>query len=200
MSRERLPSDERQRDILEAALKIIQEEGYTDLTIRSVSDEIGVSEAAIYKHFNSKEEILNDLATLIFKKNQIDIDEEEKSDEFGVLKQIIRDKFNILEENPYFTAVLFQDELFREYDSVKEQFDSHREKNEEALINIVERGIEEGKFSNEVDPEVFAELYMGAIRMSVLKWRHDDFSYPLSDKADTIIENLFKILKKGGEG
>ncbi|MBS3790562.1 MAG: TetR/AcrR family transcriptional regulator [Candidatus Thermoplasmatota archaeon] len=200
MSRERLPSDERQGDILEAALKIIQEEGYTNLTIRKISGEIGVSEAAIYKHFNSKEEILNDLATWIFEKNQIDVDEEEKSDEFEVLKQIIREKFNILEENPYFTAVLFQDELFREYDSIKEKFDSHREKTEEALIDIVERGIEKGKFSNDVDPEVFAELYMGAIRMCVLKWRHDDFSYPLSDKADTIIENLFKILKEGEEG
>ncbi len=37
---------------------------------------------------------------------------------------------------------------------------------------------------------------MGAIRMSVLKWRHDGFSYPLSGKTDSVIESLFEILKK----
>lgn len=195
MGRKRLPSDERQRDILQATLKIIQEEGYTNLTIRNISDEIGVSEAAIYKHFKGKEEILNDLATWIFEKNQILVDKED--DEFELLKHIMKEKFNILQENPYFTAVLFQDELFREYDSVKKQFDHHREKNEEAIIDIVERGIDHGRFSKDVDPEIFADLYMGAIRMTVLKWRHHHFSYPLPDKTDTTMENLFKILKRG---
>ncbi len=197
MSGERLPSDERQRDVLEAALKIIQEKGYTDLTIRKISNEIGVSEAAIYKHFDSKEEILNDLAIWIFDKDQISVDRKEKRNEFEILKEILREKFKMLEENPAFTAILFQDEIFKEYESVKKQFDSHREKNEETLIEIVKRGIKEGKFASDVDPETFAELYMGAIRMNVLKWRHHHFSYSLLEKADKILENLFKILKKG---
>ncbi|MEF8832565.1 MAG: TetR/AcrR family transcriptional regulator [Candidatus Thermoplasmatota archaeon] len=194
MTRQRLSTDERQKDILEATLKIIQEEGYSNLTIRKISDEIGVSEAAIYKHFSGKEDILNDLAEWIFEKNQVSVDESE--DEFEILEDIIRNKFNILEENPYFTAVLFQDELFKEYDSVKKQFDSHREENERSIIDVVKRGIDKGKFSKNVDPEVFAELYMGAIRMTVLKWRHDDFSYSLSDKTESVIESLFEILKK----
>lgn len=196
MNRERLPSDERQKSILQATLKIIQEEGYSNLTIRNISDEVGVSEAAIYKHFKGKEEILNDLSTWIFDKNKVDVGKEE-DDGSELLKQIMKDKFNMLQDNPYFTAVLFQDELFREYDSVKKQFDSHRERNEKKIIDIVERGVDEGKFSRDIDPEIFAELYMGAIRMSVMKWRHSGFSYPLSDKVDTITESLFRILKNG---
>ncbi|MEF8835464.1 MAG: TetR/AcrR family transcriptional regulator, partial [Candidatus Thermoplasmatota archaeon] len=135
MTRQRLSTDERQKDILEATLKIIQEGGYTNLTIRMISNEIEVSEAAIYKHFSGKEDILNDLAEWIFEKNQVSVDESE--DEFEILEDIIRNKFNILEENPYFTAVLFQDELFKEYDSVKKQFDSHREENERSIIDVV---------------------------------------------------------------
>lgn len=197
MGKKRLPSDERQKDILKATLNIIQEEGYTDLTIRKISDEIGVSEAAIYKHFNCKEDILNDLVKWIFDENQFSVDKEEESDKFDQLEHIMKEKFSILEQNPYFTAVLFQDELLREYSSVKEQFDDHRQKTEETLIDIVKRGQDKRKFSSDVDPEVFAEVYMGAIRMSVLKWRYSDFSYSLSDRADTLLENLFKILKKG---
>ncbi len=119
MSEERLPSGERKKDILEATLKIIQEEGYTNLAIRKISNKIGVSEAAIYKHFNSKEEILNDLAEWIFEENQLSVDKAENGDQFEILKDILRKKFNILEENQYFTAVLFQDEIFKEYESVK---------------------------------------------------------------------------------
>ncbi len=199
MAGKRLPSEKRKKTILESTLKIIQEKGYSALTIRKISEEVGVTEAAIYKHFENKEDLLNQLAAWIFDASYLKMDHTEEKDELKILEHIMRKKFSILEKNPDFTAVLFQDELFREYDSVKNQFDEHKEENEELLMNIVERGIENGCISKDVNPEIFVELYMGAIRMAVLKWRHEDFSYPLSDKTDTVIETLFKILKKGEE-
>lgn len=200
MAGNRLSSTERRREVLDATLRIIQEGGYANLTIRGISNEIEVSEAAIYRHFDSKEEILNDLSTRIFEKTRVSIDKDERGDEFKILARAMERKLSILEENPYFTAVLFQEELFREYPTVKEQFDNHREKNEGSLIEIVEKGVDRGIFSNDVDPETFTELYMGAIRMSVLKWRHDGFSYSLRNKGKVIMKELFKILKKGDDG
>lgn len=199
MAVKRLPSEERKKTILEATLKILQNKGYSSLTIRNISLEIGISEAAIYKHFEDKEDILNQLAAWIFDENDITIDQIQEKDELKTLEHILKRKFSTLEDNPAFTAVLFQDELFREYESVKNQFDEHRKKNEKSLMKIVQKGIEEGTISKDIDPEIFSELYMGAIRMTVLKWRYGDFSFKLTDRADAIIEDLFKILKKEGD-
>jgi AcrR family transcriptional regulator len=44
--------------LIEAALEIIMREGIDNLSMRSVSKKIGVSHAALYRHFKSKEELV----------------------------------------------------------------------------------------------------------------------------------------------
>ena len=49
---------ERQGEILDASINIISKKGIQNLTIKNISNEIGFSEPAIYRHFESKIEIL----------------------------------------------------------------------------------------------------------------------------------------------
>jgi AcrR family transcriptional regulator len=46
----------RQKDILKAAIAIIANQGYEKLTIKNLATKIGVTEAALYRHFKSKRE------------------------------------------------------------------------------------------------------------------------------------------------
>jgi AcrR family transcriptional regulator len=56
--------DTRQR-ILEIALRLFTEQGYDGTSLREIADELGVTKAALYYHFRTKEEILQSLmATL----------------------------------------------------------------------------------------------------------------------------------------
>ncbi len=49
---------QRQLEFIEAAIKLTATEGIQKLTIRNVASAIGVSEAAVYRHFESKHELL----------------------------------------------------------------------------------------------------------------------------------------------
>ena len=49
---------ERQQEIINVALKLINEKGIQGLTMKNLSKEIGISEPAIYRHFENKIEIL----------------------------------------------------------------------------------------------------------------------------------------------
>ena len=49
---------DRQAEILQVALELIGKKGIQGLTIKNISKEIGISEPAIYRHFESKTEIL----------------------------------------------------------------------------------------------------------------------------------------------
>src|SRR5512137_550339 len=52
----------RKKQIMDAARKLIMRSGSEHVTIRNMAKEVGISEAAIYRHFKSKTEILAFLA------------------------------------------------------------------------------------------------------------------------------------------
>lgn len=196
MNQKRMSTEKRQKEILNTALKIIHKKGYKELTVRNIAQKIEITEAAIYKHFKNKEEIIQNLAETVFKENNIPKKQEPNENPYDQLKEILKTQFEKLEKNPYITAVSFQSEIFREYPEVERLFIEHRQEKKNYLKEIVSNGQEEGYFSNDVDPETFALLFMGAVRMSALKWRNEKFNYSLTKETNTISKELFKILEK----
>ena len=58
MSKNRLKSKERKKEILQVTLSIIYNEGFYNLTIRNIARKTDISEAAIYRHFKNKNIII----------------------------------------------------------------------------------------------------------------------------------------------
>jgi AcrR family transcriptional regulator len=56
-----LPSTERKREILDAALIEFSSHGYTAATIERIAARAGLSKAGIYAHYKSKDEVFEDL-------------------------------------------------------------------------------------------------------------------------------------------
>lgn len=48
----------RRKQIMSAARRLIIKQGGEHLTMRRMAEEVGISEAAIYRHFKSKKDIL----------------------------------------------------------------------------------------------------------------------------------------------
>ena len=56
--RKRMTQEERHLQILRAASKILAVKGYWGMSLQDISDEIGISEAALYHYIASKEDLL----------------------------------------------------------------------------------------------------------------------------------------------
>jgi AcrR family transcriptional regulator len=56
---------ERQREILDRAFELVQESGLAQLTLKRVADRVGFTEAAIYRHFANKRELVLALVDLM---------------------------------------------------------------------------------------------------------------------------------------
>ena len=105
---------ERQSEIVNVAMKILVEKGMQNLTVRNVATEVGVSEAAIYRHFESKHDLLVKLLTKlqnlilpIFQSSKtpiLDLEDE--------LKELIGSIFSQIEEKPAFAIFVFTEEVF----------------------------------------------------------------------------------------
>lgn len=79
------PAERRRRKvrsaILDAAEKVFAEEGEAGLSIRRLAEEIDYSPAAIYRYFESKEELVDELKEAFFERILILIDESRRSDQ-----------------------------------------------------------------------------------------------------------------------
>ncbi|MDD2620480.1 MAG: TetR/AcrR family transcriptional regulator [Syntrophomonadaceae bacterium] len=60
-------TQEREEAILQAAIKVFSEKGYSGATTKEIADEAGVSVGTLFRHFPNKEEILNGLLIEIIK-------------------------------------------------------------------------------------------------------------------------------------
>ena len=65
MTQKRKSTTARKQQIIEAARKLIIKRGSEHLTVRSIAKEVNLTEAAIYRHFKSKREILSFLMSYI---------------------------------------------------------------------------------------------------------------------------------------
>lgn len=185
---------ERKKEVLGIAKKIIYEKGFYKLTIRNIAEKMDISEAAIYRHFNGKEDIIDQLTDLVFTQG-CSLNIKSKKDPIETLKKFIDKQIDFFETNPYLSIISFQDDMFREYPQIKEKFINHQKKREEEIIKLIKRGIEQNLVQKKVNPEAFASLYMGSIRITVLKWKNSNFNYSLKDKLQDIKIELFKFLE-----
>lgn len=59
--RQRLPPEERREAILDAALSVFSDLGYTQATLNDVADRLSVTKGCLYHYFESKEKLLVEL-------------------------------------------------------------------------------------------------------------------------------------------
>ena len=189
----RKPTQQRKKEALEAAQKIIYQKGFSKLTIRGIAKELGISEAALYRHFNNKKDIIDKLTDLVFNK-ECSLKKDTEAEALVILNNFIIKQAEKFEENPYLAVISFQDEMFREYPEIKEKFNKHQKEREEEIIKIIEKGKSSNNIKQEINPASFAVIFMGSIRVSVLKWKNNNFSYSLKNELIKIKEELFKYI------
>ena len=56
---QRMSTEERQKQITQAATKIIGEKGLRAFTVAKVAQEVGIKDSTIFRHFKNKDEIVS---------------------------------------------------------------------------------------------------------------------------------------------
>ena len=59
LSKQQLKSRETRAKILQAAKRILQKQGYEQLSIKNICEEAGVSNGSFYHHFKTKDDLLS---------------------------------------------------------------------------------------------------------------------------------------------
>jgi TetR/AcrR family fatty acid metabolism transcriptional regulator len=162
--------EEKRRQILEAAVRAFARKGYHACRVGEIAEEAGVAYGLVYHYFGSKEEVLQTIFRDTWTQMLARISElEAEGDPAGeqvrkvtalILRTWIRD--------PDLVRVLVR-EVTRSPEQLQQQINEIGHAYE-ALERIVRRGQESGEFRRELDPQLAATIFYGALEEVLTGW------------------------------
>jgi len=161
---ERLSPDERKTQIIEAALMLFRDRGYENTTVSEIIDAAGISKGGFYHHYDSKEQLLRDIAQDFVCEVLGIIGEISQRDDLSALEKLneyIRMANAYKKERPV-KAAAFLAELYsggKNLQLANMIFELSGEALTPVMRDIIRQGIAEGDFSTEY-PEEAAEMYV----------------------------------------
>ncbi|HOY31226.1 MAG TPA: TetR/AcrR family transcriptional regulator [Bacteroidales bacterium] len=187
----------RQKEILESTVKLIGEGGIQALTIKNLSQKIGVTESAIYRHFKSRTEILETLLETIREHISVRYLMVAKSDKhvFERLEDMMIYQFEAFISNPSYAIVILSDGLYKNESCLCDKIFSIMEMARQTFIEVIRDGKKSGEIRNDIPDEQLAFVIMGSIRLMINQWSLGGFNFDLRKKGKELLNTIIILIK-----
>ena len=175
--------------IIKIGADIIVKEGLRKFTAKNIADRLGITDAAIFKHFKSMDDIILEIIErYVSKCSQSAIEAVEKGKTVKEkLKLLLKSHIDVLEETrgavPVLCFELSRSEDIKFKNILNEFVENYRTK----ISKIIKEGQKEGSIRKNLDPEDVAMFFIGSIQAKV-------FAYVMSKREGKIIEDADQFI------
>lgn len=189
---------ERQQEIISIALDLINEKGIQGLTIKNLSKKLGITEPAIYRHFENKIQILTALLDLLKKNTSGIFESQYNSTEPAVhkIERLFEKQFKSFAEMPSLASVVFSEEIFRNEEKLISKISEVIDHNNQTLLAILTEGQQNDEIRNDIEAGHLVIFIMGALRLFVKRWQFSGFAFNLEKEGAKLIESVKRIISK----
>jgi len=189
----------RQIQIIEMATNRIDKYGIQELTIKNLANDLELSEAALYRHFSSKNEILMGILSYFIVGMKVKVNtiiSNELKSPTDVLKELFNNQLNTFVKNPAIVSVIFSEGIFQFNNDLSNKLNEMMDLMHVNISGVIKKGQEDGSFSKMLSPSVTTTMIMGSMRMVVLKWKLSGNKSNLVKDGQTMLNGILKMLKK----
>lgn len=180
----------RERLIIEAAARLVERVGYSDLTMDMLAEEVGIAKATLYQHFKSKEDVmisstlraLSNLGAFIDTNSGAAIDRLR-----AVMRYMMTSSYNA----DGFPTMVMHDEilhLFNHHPEIGATFGALNGR----LFALVDGAKADGHIAGDLPNEIIISMMMNAV--STLSGRR---VYDMSQSDDVLVSYTLRIFFKG---
>jgi TetR/AcrR family transcriptional regulator, cholesterol catabolism regulator len=185
----------RKEQIIQKALEIMKERGFSGLTMRDLANSLGMEAASLYNHIASKDDLLErvcfgiatQLEEGILEVNDVYFNAVER------LESAVRSHVNVLTQNLDASFVFVHEWRYLSTEA-KSVFIKRRNHYEKEFRKILQLGIDEGAFE-EVDPK-FAVITLLSALNSLVDWYNKDGDLSPEDVSNHLFEFVCKAVDK----
>jgi AcrR family transcriptional regulator len=186
VKREKLNTEVRQEQIIQAAMNLIASRGLKGLSMAALANRIGLVPSAIYRHFKSKNDIVDMVLDFIQERllTNIRITCEETSEPMERLQRILKRHVETLRENRAIPRIIFTEDVFS--GNPKRKTKVYRIVNGylEGLNKIIRDGQEKGQIRSDMDSKTVALMFLGMIQPGAILWFLSDGKFDISKQSE----------------
>lgn len=182
--------------ILDAALKVIAENGFHGSQVSKIAKEAGVADGTIYLYFKNKEDILislfqNKLGHLIEMFNEsIQVSTTAEA----AIRSICQIHFTELEKNVHL-AYVTQIELRQSNIELRKAIGEIVKPYIKLIEHILVKGVENGEFRSNLDVKLARNLIFGGMDEVVSSWLISGSKYSLSNQIEGTADFFLRAIK-----
>lgn len=177
----------RREEILQALAQMLEShDGTSRITTAKLAKQVGVSEAALYRHFPSKARMFEGLIEFIEETlmSRINLILNEEKDTLNRVRTVMQLILTFSEKNPGLSRILSGHALMFENERLRDRINQLYERIETSLRQILrERKIREGK-TFPVEENVLAAQLLGQVEGSLNRFVRSDFKYQPTENFD----------------
>jgi AcrR family transcriptional regulator len=194
----KLKTGVKQRIITEQALAMLAKHGLAAVNIAGLAQRVGLVPSGIYRHFKSKDEIVDAVLNLILERLTGFADEasEVSLDPFDQLRSLLQHHVAMLHNNPGIPSFVFAEAIFstrsRRRAKVRRIVESYLGR----VARIIERGQELGRIRSDVEPKAVAVMFLGLIQPLIILRQITDGTFDVERQMERSWPLFVEMVKK----
>ncbi len=188
---------DRQREIIETAINIIAQKGIQQLTIKNIAKSMGISEPAIYRHFNCKLDILLSILANFQESTKSSLQRIQETDKPAIekIETIFSTHIIRFAANPALAATIFSEEIFQNDIKLSTKVASIMELSQAAIEKLIKSGQDHNEIRNDISAGHLAIMIIGSLRLLVTRWRLSRFSFDLEVEGTKLWKSIERLVK-----
>ncbi len=184
----------RQNEIVDAALHLTATRGIQHLTLKNLSEVIGISEPGLYRHFRSKSEII---AAMIGRfEKAVPPEGTAGVRGFRGIRGFVEGRLKQVEAAPDLARVMFAEELFLDDPEFSTKLMAMMHKHRNELSQRFSEAVEDGEIPAGLPQDALFRIVMGPIRLLVKQWGMTGGAFDLWKKGQELLDTLESLFKK----
>lgn len=187
---------DKQLEIIKATGNILTSSGVSGLTIKKLAAAMQFSESAIYRHFESKEEII--YALLDFLATNMDerltASRSIKENQKEQFVRLFQNQYSFFKQNPHFVVAVFSDGLMEESQRINEMIYKIMSVKIKHLKPLLIEGQQSGVFTKAISADDLTHIVMGTFRLQMYKWRMAKFQFDIEIEGNKMIQAMLTLI------
>ncbi len=186
----------RQLEIIEAAGRLITEDGYAKLTTKRLAERMQFSEAALYRHFASKEDILVTMLehlTASVKERMQAVALQETLPE-PRLRAMFDSHFSYFKAHPEYLMAIFATNFMERTPAGDRAIKELMEVMRQHLRIVIGEGQKSGDFTRTIPADMLVHIVMGTFRLHMLQWRMSGRGFDITRKGRSLMDAVITLI------
>ena len=186
VTREKLNTEVRQEQIVHAAMNLIASRGLKGLSMAALANRIGLVPSAIYRHFKSKDDIVDMILDFIQERllTNIRLACEEASEPTERLHRILKRHVETLRKNRAIPRIIFTEDVFAGNPKRKNRVYGIINGYLDGLNEIIREGQRKDQIRSDMDSKTVALMFLGMIQPGVILWFLSDGKFDIREHSE----------------